>query len=128
MFRKLTLTLCALMMMCTSVAAETLVVATNCTYPPMEFLNDKKVPNGYSIAYATELLKRAGYEMELRDVAWDGIFAGLAAGNYDLLALPPPSLPNARRPSTSPNLTTAWCRPWSCPRARRSTAWPTSRA
>ena len=113
MFRKLTLTLCALMMMCTSVAAETLVVATNCTYPPMEFLNDKKVPNGYSIAYATEVLKRAGYEMELRDVAWDGIFAGL---------------PNARRPSTSPNLTTAWCRPWSCPRARRSTAWPTSRA
>ena len=82
MFRKLTLTLCALMMMCTSVAAETLVVATNCTYPPMEFLNDKKVPNGYSIAYATEVLKRAGYEMELRDVAWDGIFAGLAAGNY----------------------------------------------
>ena len=67
MFRKLTLTLCALMMMCTSVAAETLVVATNCTYPPMEFLNDKKVPNGYSIAYATEVLKRAGYEMELRD-------------------------------------------------------------
>ena len=57
MFRKLTLTLCALMMMCTSVAAETLVVATNCTYPPMEFLNDKKVPNGYSIAYATEVLK-----------------------------------------------------------------------
>lgn len=86
MFRKLTLTLCALMMMCTSVAAETLVVATNCTYPPMEFLNDKKVPNGYSIAYATEVLKRAGYEMELRDVAWDGIFAGLAAGNYDILA------------------------------------------
>ena len=65
---------------------RTLVVATNCTYPPMEFLNDKKVPNGYSIAYATEVLKRAGYEMELRDVAWDGIFAGLAAGNYDLLA------------------------------------------
>ena len=83
MFRKLTLTLCALMMMCTSVAAETLVVATNCTYPPMEFLNDKKVPNGYSIAYATEVLKRAGYEMELRDVAWDGIFAGLAAGRID---------------------------------------------
>ena len=70
----------------TGLSAETLVVATNCTYPPMEFLNDKKVPNGYSIAYATEVLKRAGYEMELRDVAWDGIFAGLAAGNYDLLA------------------------------------------
>ena len=86
MFRKLTLALCALVLMCTPVAAKTLVVAGNCAFPPMEFLNDKKVPNGYSIAYATEVLKRAGYEMELRDVAWDGIFAGLAAGNYDILA------------------------------------------
>ena len=38
------------------------------------------------VSAATDVLKRAGYEMELRDVAWDGIFAGLAAGNYDLLA------------------------------------------
>ena len=86
MFRKLTLALCALVLMCTPVAAKTLVVAGNCAFPPMEFLTDKKVPTGYSIASATEVLKRAGYEMELRDVAWDGIFAGLAAGNYDILA------------------------------------------
>ena len=87
MFRKLMLTLCALAVMCSPVAAaETLVVAGHCGYPPMEYLNDKKVPIGYSIDYIAEVTKRAGYKMQMRDVAWDGIFAGLAAGNYDLLA------------------------------------------
>ena len=50
MFRKLTLTLCALVLMCTPVAAKTLVVAGNCAFPPMEFLTDKKVPTGYGSA------------------------------------------------------------------------------
>lgn len=86
MFRKLTLTLCALVLMCTPVAAKTLVVAGNCAFPPMEFLTDKKVPTGYSIDYIHEIAKRANLKITFRDVAWDGIFAGLAAGNYDLLA------------------------------------------
>ena len=52
----------------------------------MEYLNDKKVPTGYSIDYIKEVAKRAGFDMKFRDVAWDGIFAGLASGNYDILA------------------------------------------
>ena len=86
MFRKLTLALCALVLMCTPVAAKTLVVAGNCAFPPMEFLTDKKVPTGYSIDYIHEIAKRANLKITVRDVAWDGIFAGLAAGNYDILA------------------------------------------
>ena len=86
MFRKLTLALCALVLMCTPVAAKTLVVAGNCAFPPMEFLTDKKVPTGYSIDYIHEIAKRANLKITFRDVAWDGIFAGLAAGNYDILA------------------------------------------
>ena len=86
MFRKLLLALCALAIMSTSVAAKTLVVAGNCAFPPMELLDDKKVPTGYSIDYIYEIAKRAGLDITFRDVAWDGIFAGLAAGNYDILA------------------------------------------
>ena len=86
MFRKLLLALCALAVMSTSVAAKTLVVAGNCAFPPMELLDDKKVPTGYSIDYIYEIAKRAGLDITFRDVAWDGIFAGLAAGNYDILA------------------------------------------
>ena len=86
MIRKLTLALCFLVLMSSAVAAKTLVVAGHCGYPPMEYLNDKKVPTGYSIDYIKEVAKRAGFDMKFRDVAWDGIFAGLAAGNYDILA------------------------------------------
>ena len=86
MIRKLTLALCFLVLMSSAVAAKTLVVAGHCGYPPMEYLNDKKVPIGYSIDYIKEVAKRAGFEMKFRDVAWDGIFAGLASGNYDILA------------------------------------------
>ena len=86
MFRKLTLALCALVLMCTPVAAKTLVVAGNCAFPPMEFLTDKKVPTGYSIDYIHEIAKRAGLKITFRDVAWDGIFAGLDSGRYDLAA------------------------------------------
>ena len=69
MFRKLTLALCALVLMCTPVAAKTLVVAGNCAFPPMEFLTDKKVPTGYSID-----LKRYG----TRDWGWYMAFGILA--------------------------------------------------
>ena len=86
MIRKLTLALCFLVLMSSAVAAKTLVVAGHCGYPPMEYLNDKKVPIGYSIDFIKEDAKRAGFEMKFRDVAWDGIFAGLASGNYDILA------------------------------------------
>ena len=86
MIRKLTLALCFLFLMSSAVAAKTLVVAGHCGYPPMEYLNDKKVPTGYSIDYIKEVAKRAGFDMKFRDVAWDGIFAGLASGNYDILA------------------------------------------
>lgn len=51
MIRKLTLALCFLVLMSSAVAAKTLVVAGHCGYPPMEYLNDKKVPTGYSIDY-----------------------------------------------------------------------------
>ena len=86
MFRKLTLALCALVLMCTPVAAKTLVVAGNCAFPPMEFLTDKKVPTGYSIDYIHEIAKRANLKITFRDVAWDGIFAGLDSGRYDIAA------------------------------------------
>ena len=70
MIRKLTLALCFLFLMSSAVAAKTLVVAGHCGYPPMEYLNDKKVPTGYSIDYIKEVAKRAGFDMKFRDVAW----------------------------------------------------------
>ena len=82
--------LCALLLpalLCSSaVAAEKIVVATNPTWPPLEFLDSDKNIIGYDIDMIQAIGKELGIEVEVRMVAWDGIFAGVAAGNYDVIA------------------------------------------
>ncbi len=65
---------------------KTYVVASDGTWPPMEYLNDKKQIIGYSSDYIRAVGKEMGVNFDVRNVAWDGIFAGVAAGNYDVVA------------------------------------------
>ena len=67
-------------------AAEKITVASDPTWPPMEFLDDNKQVVGYDVDMIKAVAKEAGMEAEVRMVAWDGIFAGVAAGNYDVVA------------------------------------------
>lgn len=61
----------------------TVVVATDATWPPMEFVNADREIVGFDIDLITAIAEAAGFEVEFRNTAWDGIFAGLAAGEYD---------------------------------------------
>lgn len=80
-------TLLALLLVFTaSVSAKTITFAADCTWPPMEMLDaDKNI-----IGFAPELLeamgKAGGYTVVIKNTAWDGIFAGLAAGKYDAIS------------------------------------------
>ena len=78
----------ALSIMCGATLAEakTYIVASDATWPPMEYLDDNKKVVGYSTDYIQAIAKEMGLNMEVRNVAWDGIFAGVAAGNYDIIA------------------------------------------
>lgn len=67
-------------------AAEKYVVATDCTFPPMEYLDDNKQPVGFDPSLIKEIAKAVGFEVEVQNIAWDGIFAGVAAGKYDIVA------------------------------------------
>jgi len=60
-----------------------IVVATDATWPPMEYVDENKEIVGFDIDLMNAIAKEAGLEVEYRNVAWDGIFAGLAAGEYD---------------------------------------------
>ncbi len=60
-----------------------IVVAADATWPPMEFLDADKNIVGYDVDLMKAIAKEAGFEVEFRNVAWDGIFAGLSAGEYD---------------------------------------------
>lgn len=71
----------------TAFAEERVVtVAHDCTWPPMEFINANQEMVGYSFDYIDAVAKEAGFKAEHKNVQWDGIFGGLANGQYDVIA------------------------------------------
>jgi polar amino acid transport system substrate-binding protein len=61
-----------------------IVIATDATWPPMEYVDEKtKEIVGFDIDLMAEIAKAGGFTYEFKNTAWDGIFAGLAAGKYD---------------------------------------------
>lgn len=87
MFRTLLLALVSsLLFLSNAQAAEKIIVASDACWPPMEYLDNQKNVMGYSTDYIKELVKETGLNVEVRNIAWDGIFAGLIAGQYDIVA------------------------------------------
>lgn len=66
--------------------AESIVVAADCTWPPFEMLDANKQVAGYGPDYIRAAAKEAGIEADVRNVAWDGIFAALGAKQCDAIA------------------------------------------
>ena len=87
MIRRLLLALVAVSLLCgQAMAAEKFIVATDCTWPPMEMLDANKQPIGFDVDFITAVGKAAGFEVDVRNIAWDGIFGGVATGQYDIVA------------------------------------------
>lgn len=88
MMRTWILALCLLFVAATmAFAAErTVVVAHDATWPPMEFMDENRNIVGYSVDYIDAVAKEAGFKVEHKSVAWDGIFAGLAGKKYDVIS------------------------------------------
>jgi len=87
MIRRLLLALVAVFLLCgQAMAAEKFIVATDCTWPPMEMLDANKQPIGFDVDFITAVGKAAGFEVDVRNIAWDGIFGGVATGQYDIVA------------------------------------------
>ena len=60
-----------------------IVVATDATWPPMEMVDESKEIVGFDIDLMNAIAREGGFTVEFKNSAWDGIFAGLAAGKYD---------------------------------------------
>ena len=65
--------------------ARTVTVATDATWPPMEMVDANKNIVGFDIDLIKAVAKEAGFKVEFKNTAWDGIFAGLEAGKYDAI-------------------------------------------
>lgn len=64
-------------------AGKKIVVATDATWPPMEMVDQNKNIVGYDIDFMNAVAKEAGFTVEFKNTAWDGIFGGLDLGKYD---------------------------------------------
>jgi polar amino acid transport system substrate-binding protein len=87
--KRLCLALFAVLFFAGSAFAEqkTFVVAHDATWPPMEFIDQEtKQVIGFSVDYMNAVAKEANFNIVSRNVAWDGIFAGLENGNYNIIA------------------------------------------
>jgi len=60
-----------------------IVIATDATWPPMEMVNEQKKIVGFDVDLMKAIAREGGFTYEFKNTAWDGIFAGLAAGKYD---------------------------------------------
>ena len=60
-----------------------IVFASDCTFPPMEMVDASKNIVGFDIDMINAAAKAGGFTVEVRNTAWDGIFAGLENGKYD---------------------------------------------
>ncbi len=62
---------------------KTIVFASDATWPPMEMVDANKQVVGFDVDFINAVAKEAGFKAEIKNTAWDGIFAGLDTGNYD---------------------------------------------
>jgi len=60
-----------------------IVIATDATWPPMEMVDENKEIVGFDIDLMKAAAEAGGFTVEFQNTAWDGIFAGLASGEYD---------------------------------------------
>jgi polar amino acid transport system substrate-binding protein len=64
-----------------------LAVGMEATYPPMEYTTDDgKDLIGFDIDVSNRIGELLGLKVEFVNTSWDGIFAGLEKGQYDVIA------------------------------------------
>ena len=64
---------------------NTLLVGVDDTYPPMEYVDENGDLVGFDIEFAKALAEEIGVEVKFVSTGWDGIFANLAAKQYDAI-------------------------------------------
>ncbi|WP_285768764.1 amino acid ABC transporter substrate-binding protein [Peribacillus sp. SI8-4] len=63
-----------------------LTVGTEGTYPPFTFHDDSDKLTGFDVEISKEVAKRLGVKAEFKETQWDGMFAGLDAKRFDMIA------------------------------------------
>jgi len=85
-----TLALLVAALIATAAAADLggrmVTVGSDTTYPPFEFVAEDGTITGFDIELVNAICERVNCVAEFQSTAWDGIFAALAAGEFDMVA------------------------------------------
>ena len=65
--------------------AEVLRVGTEATYAPFEFMDDNVKPQGYDIDIINAVGKAMGYEVQVQNMAFDGLIPALMTSQIDVV-------------------------------------------
>ena len=64
---------------------DVLVIGTDATYPPFEFVDEKGTITGVSAEIGAEIAKKLGKPVEFRNINFDGLIPALQTGQIDLI-------------------------------------------
>ena len=59
-------------------------VAVSCDYPPLEYIDENGNATGYEVELVKAVAKEMGIKIEIANVSFDGIIAGVQGGQYDI--------------------------------------------
>lgn len=68
-----------------AVAADTVKIATDATFPPFEYIDDSGKLAGYDVELMTAVCEAADIPCDIQAAAWEGMIPGLTSGKYDAL-------------------------------------------
>lgn len=71
--------------MAADLGGRTVTVGSDTTYPPFEFIADDGRPAGFDVDLVNAICERINCVIDYQTTAWDGIFAALAAGEFDMV-------------------------------------------
>jgi polar amino acid transport system substrate-binding protein len=82
----LTLAVALLLTGCGAAKGGKVVVAMDAAYPPFEFVDEKTGDfAGFDVELAKAISEKLKIDIEIKNIAWDGIFIGLETDRYDAI-------------------------------------------
>jgi polar amino acid transport system substrate-binding protein len=86
-----------LCLLCACSRSDKLIIGTDATYPPFEFVDESGQITGVDIEVGREIAKALGREVEFRNINFDGLITALRTGSVDLVISAMTATPERRK-------------------------------
>ncbi len=82
--KALALVLALVVLLPAAAFADQLILGSNCSFPPFEYIDDNGAPAGFDIEIGKLVAAKLGKELVVEDMAFDGLILALDSGKIDL--------------------------------------------